>query len=35
MINDTAGKFKAKWISIEEFKNYNKILYPKEIFKYL
>lgn len=35
LINDTAGNFKAKWISIQEFKNNNKILYPKEIFKYI
>lgn len=25
----------AYWIDIDEFKNNNKILYPKEIFKYL
>ena len=25
----------AKWIDINEFKNKNKILYPKEIFKYI
>ena len=25
----------AKWINIEEFKNKSKILYPKEVFKYI
>lgn len=34
-INDDCGKYKAKWIDIDEFKSKNKILYPKEVFKYI
>ncbi len=34
-VHDDNGFFKASWIDIEEFKNGNKILYPKEVFKYL
>lgn len=34
-INDGENKYKAKWIDIDEFRNKNKILYPKEVFKYL
>lgn len=34
-IKDGESKYKAKWIDIDEFKNRNKILYPKEVFKYL
>lgn len=34
-INDDCGKYKAKWIDIDEFKSKNKILYPEEVFKYL
>ena len=32
---DDHGETIAKWIDIDEFKNKNKILYPKEIFKYI
>lgn len=32
---DDCGKYKAKWIDIEEFKNKSKILYPEEVFKYI
>ena len=32
---DDHGETIAKWIDIEEFKNTNKILYPKEVFKYI
>lgn len=35
IINDDCGKYKAKWINIEEFKNKNKVLYPEDIFKYI
>lgn len=35
IINDDCGKYKAKWIDIEEFKNQNKILYPEDVFKYI
>lgn len=35
IINDDHGQSKAMWIDINEFKNKNKILYPKEVFKYL
>lgn len=34
-IIDDGGKYKAKWIDIDEFKNHNKILYPEEVFKYI
>lgn len=34
-IIDFGGKFKAKWIDINEFKNKNKILYPEEVFQYI
>lgn len=32
---DDPGETIAKWIDIDEFKNKNKILYPKEVFKYI
>lgn len=32
---DDHGETVAKWIDIDEFKNKNKILYPKEVFKYI
>lgn len=32
---DDCGKYKAKWIDIDEFKNKDKILYPEEVFKYI
>lgn len=32
---DDHGETIAKWIDIDEFKNRNKILYPKEVFKYI
>lgn len=32
---DDYGETIAKWIEIDEFKNKNKILYPKEVFKYI
>ena len=32
---DDHGETIAKWIEIDEFKNKNKILYPKEVFKYI
>ena len=32
---DDHGKTIAKWIDINEFKNKNKTLYPKEVFKYI
>lgn len=32
---DDHGETIAKWIDIDEFKNKNKILYPKEVFKYI
>lgn len=35
IINDDCGRYKAKWIDIDEFKSKNKILYPKEVFKYI
>ncbi len=35
IINDDCGKYKAKWIEINEFKSGDKILYPKEVFKYI
>ncbi len=35
IINDDCGKYKAKWIDINEFKSKNKILYPDEVFKYI
>ena len=35
IINDDCGKYKAKWIDIEEFKSQNKILYPEDVFKYI
>jgi len=35
IINDDCGKFKALWIDIKDFINGEKILYPKEVFKYL
>jgi len=35
IINDNGGKYKAKWIDINEFKSKNKILYPEEVFKYI
>ncbi len=35
IVNDDNGQSKATWISIDEFKNGNKILYPEEIFKYI
>ena len=35
IVNDDNGQSKATWIDIDEFKNGNKILYPKEVFKYL
>lgn len=34
-INDDCGKYKARWIEIDEFKNKNKVLYPEEVFKYI
>jgi 8-oxo-dGTP pyrophosphatase MutT (NUDIX family) len=34
-INDDSGEFKALWIDIDEFISDRKILYPKEVFKYL
>lgn len=34
-ILDEDNNIKAKWISIKEFKNKSKILYPEEVFKYL
>lgn len=34
-INYDNERSKAKWINIDEFKNGNKLLYPKEVFKYL
>lgn len=34
-IDDEGGRYKAKWIDIEEFKNKNKILYPEDVFKYI
>ena len=35
IINDNCGKYKAKWIDIDEFKYKKKILYPEEVFKYI
>lgn len=35
IINDDCGKYKAKWINIDDFKNKDKILYPEEVFKYI
>lgn len=35
IVNDDNGQSKATWISIDEFKNGNKTLYPEEIFKYI
>ncbi len=35
IINDDCGRYKAKWINIDEFKSKEKILYPKDIFRYL
>ena len=35
IINDNCGKYKAKWIDIDEFKCKKKILYPEEVFKYI
>ena len=32
---DDHGETIAKWIDIDEFKNKDKILYPKEVFKYI
>ena len=32
---DDHGETIAKWIDINEFKNKNKTLYPKEVFKYI
>ena len=32
---DDHGETIAKWIEIDELKNKNKILYPKEVFKYI
>lgn len=34
-IIDDNSESDAYWVDINEFKNNNKILYPKEIFKYL
>lgn len=34
-IVDTNREFKAKWVDIDCFLNNEKILYPKEVFKYL
>lgn len=34
-IIDRGGKFSAKWVDIDDFKNKSKILYPEEVFKYL
>ena len=34
-IIDGSADYKAKWISIEDFKNKTKILYPEEVFKYI
>lgn len=34
-IIDGSADYKAKWISIEDFKSKNKILYPEEVFKYI
>ena len=35
IINDDCGRYKAKWIDIDEFKSKNKILYPEDVFKYI
>lgn len=35
VINDDCGKYKAKWIDINDFRNKNKILYPLDIFNYI
>ena len=35
VVTDDNGESKAVWIDINEFKNGNKILYPKELFKYI
>ncbi len=32
---DDHGICTAKWIDIDEFKNGSKVLYPKEVFKYI
>ena len=34
-VNDDHGKYTAKWIDLDEFRNGNKILYPEDIFKYI
>lgn len=34
-ITDNCGKYTAKWINIDEFKNKKKILYPEEVFQYI
>ena len=34
-IIDGNQDYMAKWIEIDDFKNKSKILYPKEVFKYL
>ena len=35
VINDDKGQFKGLWVDIEECIKGEKILYPKEVFKYL
>lgn len=35
IVNDDKGQFKGLWVNIEECINGKKILYPKEVFKYL
>lgn len=34
-VTEESEETEAYWIDIDEFKNNNKILYPKEIFKYI
>ena len=34
-IIDGSADYKAKWISIDDFKNGSNILYPEEVFKYI
>lgn len=35
IVNEEGKLSKAMWVDIDEFKNGNRILYPKEIFKFL
>lgn len=35
IINDDCGEFKVLWVDISDFMNNKKILYPKEVLKYL